>query len=162
MSGPSSASLLAGLSNTFNPSSQQAAMSGNNNSAGNPFSTSARFSTNSSNVDSRSANNANTGSSFHQASGGARVVRLPQTTLSDAPAAASNTTLSATAGAVRVTVRDDILNRLTQMFSRADRPLTTTFVLSRFKDLGDQYAPLFRELLRSVAVHNNGVWSKRK
>jgi DNA excision repair protein ERCC-6 len=64
-------------------------------------------------------------------------------------------------GTARASVKDDIAVRLRTLFDQADRPLTTAFVLSRFKDLGDQYAPLFRDLLRSVAKHRDGTWSKK-
>ena len=131
MSGPSSASLLAGFSSSSSSSIQA-------QSHQTPV---LRFA---------AAN------SSGSASGGSRIVQLPQTI-----AAADIKSSGVTTTGGKMTVRQDIQSRLTALFSRADRPLTTAFVLSRFKDLGDQYAPLFRELLRTVAVHNNGTWSKK-
>jgi len=61
----------------------------------------------------------------------------------------------------RVSVKQDIHNRLLALFGRPDARLTTAFVLSRFRDLGDQYAPLFKSTLRAVAQHEDGYWSKR-
>lgn len=128
MTGQSSASLLAGLSNALNPPVQSVSMRFGNGTV------------------------LATSSAAIQPTGGARVVQLPQTVSADTSAAGVS---------AKMTVRQDIQNRLVALFGRADRPLTTAFVLSRFKDLGDQYAPLFRELLRAVAVHNNGTWSKK-
>ena len=36
--------------------------------------------------------------------------------------------------------------------------LTTEFILGQFRDIGDQYAPLFRTVLRQVAYLENGLW----
>lgn len=58
-------------------------------------------------------------------------------------------------------ISSDITCRLQAIFSKPQDRLTTAFVLSKFKDLGDQYAPLFRDILRSVAVHKDGAWMKR-
>jgi hypothetical protein len=38
---------------------------------------------------------------------------------------------------------------------------TTNAVLMRFKDFGDQYAPLFKDCLRSVAELKEGYWVKK-
>jgi hypothetical protein len=73
-----------------------------------------------------------------------------------APPASTATTSSSSSS-----ISSDITNRLQSIFSKPQDRLSTAFVLSKFKDLGDQYAPLFRDLLRSVAVHKEGAWMKR-
>jgi hypothetical protein len=44
----------------------------------------------------------------------------------------------------------------------AARGLTTDFLLGKFRDVGDQYAPLFRDLLRKVAILREGKWYLRR
>lgn len=73
-----------------------------------------------------------------------------------APPASTATTSSSSSS-----ISSDITCRLQSLFSKPQDRLSTAFVLSKFKDLGDQYAPLFRDLLRSVAVHKEGAWMKR-
>lgn len=68
---------------------------------------------------------------------------------------------TATASSSSSSISSDITCRLQSIFSKPQDRLSTAFVLSKFKDLGDQYAPLFRDLLRSVAVHKEGAWMKR-
>jgi hypothetical protein len=61
-------------------------------------------------------------------------------------------------------VRQDVAHRLQVLFrDRRTSGCSTAFVLSRFKDLGDQYAPLFRELLHQVASMDKktGLWTKK-
>lgn len=41
-------------------------------------------------------------------------------------------------------------------------PITTQRILTHFSDLGDQYAPLFKRILRSLAVLKDGQWSLKK
>ncbi len=80
------------------------------------------------------------------------------------PRVSSTASLHSADGAgasARGSVKQDIQTRLQGLFAQADRALSTAFVLSRFRDLGDQYAPLFRQLLQETAVHRNGTWTKR-
>ena len=56
-----------------------------------------------------------------------------------------------------------VLTHLTQLFGRAGlraRPegYTTSEVLARFPLLEDEYAPIFREMLRRVATFRGGRW----
>lgn len=88
-------------------------------------------------------------------------VSTPSISASVRASASASTSGGASSSQAKLSVKQDIQSRLAALFSRADRPLSTSFVLSRFKDLGDQYAPLFRELLRGVATHNNGMWNKK-
>jgi hypothetical protein len=86
----------------------------------------------------------------------------PSTSTAGMSRVSSSATLGSESGVNgRVSVKQDIQSRLQALFAQADRSLTTAFVLSRFRDLGDQYAPLFRQLLREAAVHRNGTWMKR-
>lgn len=39
--------------------------------------------------------------------------------------------------------------------------LSSDRIISHFPDLGDQYAPLFKEILRSMAVLQDGQWVRR-
>lgn len=75
-----------------------------------------------------------------------------------APPASTATTSSSSSSS---SISSDITCRLQSIFSKPQDRLSTAFVLNKFKDLGDQYAPLFRDLLRSVAVHKEGAWMKR-
>eukprot|EP01038_Epipyxis_sp_PR26KG_P004159 gene4159-5923_t len=75
----------------------------------------------------------------------------------------------------KVSIQQDVINRLNNLFNKNDSNtntnnnrnqlnrmiFTTDFILNQFKDLGDQYAPLFRDCLRSVAYLEDGVWVKK-
>lgn len=54
-----------------------------------------------------------------------------------------------------------IRGRLLALFERDGDGLTTSFILSKFRDLGDQYAPLFKFILRDVARFEKNFWSKK-
>mmetsp|Transcript_23102 Transcript_23102/g.33843 ORF Transcript_23102/g.33843 Transcript_23102/m.33843 type:complete len:1238 (+) Transcript_23102:142-3855(+) len=53
-----------------------------------------------------------------------------------------------------------ILARLQRVFRQpaAAQGLTTEAILENFRDLPDQFAPVFREMLRRVATFSNGRW----
>lgn len=59
-------------------------------------------------------------------------------------------------------IEEQLRARLLSAF-RAQPSLTisTNGILQQFRDLGDQYAPLFRRLLRSVAILKEGTWVLR-
>jgi len=66
------------------------------------------------------------------------------------------------------TIREDIRERLEVLFndyeaskSSKNKPLSSEYILSSFQDLGDQYAPLFKDILRSVAVLRDGCWYRK-
>ena len=40
--------------------------------------------------------------------------------------------------------------------------LSSEYLLTQFRDIGDQYAPIFRETLRKIAILRNGVWYKKQ
>lgn len=85
---------------------------------------------------------------------------------SSAAVSSSSRVRSSTAGENRPSVRKNIEDRLNFLFDRfganSVNGLKTSFILSKFRDLGDQYAPLFREVLRSVASRDvtNGTWKR--
>jgi hypothetical protein len=80
------------------------------------------------------------------------------------------------------TVREDIRFRLEAIFDEYDAfnrsssssskrssgddnslkyKVSSGYILSRFTDLGDQYAPLFKEILKSIATLKDGHWVRR-
>lgn len=84
----------------------------------------------------------------------------------------SNGSDTVTSSSTRNPKKDNILQRLERLFRAetnssssssvpAHAQLTTPFILSHFNDLGDQYAPLFKELLKRIAVCKRGKWSLR-
>jgi DNA excision repair protein ERCC-6 len=58
-------------------------------------------------------------------------------------------------------IAEKLRSRLFRLFSKKEF-LPTEEILSQFKDLGDQYASLFKQILRSVAVMENGMWKKKE
>jgi len=61
-----------------------------------------------------------------------------------------------------LTIEESIKARLLNLFnSKKGASLTTDQVLFRFGDIKDQFAPIFREQLRKVAVLQDGKWKKR-
>lgn len=80
-------------------------------------------------------------------------------------------------GQRKKTIHDDIRRRLEAIFKEFDTDdrscsgshishgkkhrLTSNYIISRFPDLGDQYAPLFKEILRSVAILRDGQWCRK-
>jgi hypothetical protein len=58
-------------------------------------------------------------------------------------------------------IADKLRSRLFRLFLKKEE-LTTEEILSQFKDLGDQYASLFKQILRSVAVMENGMWKRKE
>ena len=132
MFGTSSAALLAGLGG---PNTTTATIAGTSQVHNRPTISSVHNNTTTSTTTATTSSNTNTSTN------------------------ASRQVDSATTG--RVSVKRDIADRLHALFANSDRPLSMAFVLSRFSDLGDQYAPLFRELLRGVAVFRNGAWIRK-
>jgi len=62
-----------------------------------------------------------------------------------------------------MTIEESIHSRLISIFSaKKGTTLTTDQVLNRFSDIKDQFAPIFREQLRRVAVFKEGKWKKRE
>ena len=55
-----------------------------------------------------------------------------------------------------------VLSRLQKVFQQAeergDGTLSTESLLNNFQDLPDQFAPIFREMLRRIARYKNGKW----
>ncbi len=60
-----------------------------------------------------------------------------------------------------LSLSERLKQRLLQLFE-AKGEMSSQEVLLHFKDLGDQYAPIFKETLRSVAVLQGGKWKKRE
>eukprot|EP00606_Chrysophyceae_sp_TOSAG23-5_P000069 GSChrysophyteH2.ASY1.ANO1.1275.1 assembled CDS len=87
--------------------------------------------------------------------------------------------ITAVPSAAHTSLEENITRRLSQLFSsdagtggasnrraRGGLPtmavgLRTEYVLSKFRDVGDQYAPVFRETLRKVAYLKDGKWYKK-
>ena len=72
---------------------------------------------------------------------------------------------SGTSSAPITTLQEDIESRLTNLFKESARlnrnvriGLRSEFILGRFKDIGDHYAPTFRDILRTVAELKDGKW----
>jgi hypothetical protein len=77
--------------------------------------------------------------------------------------------------AVPASIEDQLRTRLINLFRGAPSNaaaavkapgasthcLPTPTILHHFRDLGDQYAPLFRRLLRTVAILKEGTWTLR-
>ena len=63
-------------------------------------------------------------------------------------------------------VAGSIRTRILALFESSEQynsdGLKTAFILSKFRDLGDQYAPLFKSILRDIARLDNGVWKRKK
>ena len=72
-------------------------------------------------------------------------------------------------------VQSDILRRLGKLFSSnqttthhrgghggGDRGLMTEFILGNFRDLGDQYASIFKQSLHQIASMKDGKWYLKK
>ncbi len=57
-------------------------------------------------------------------------------------------------------IHQSILERLHQLF-KSHGFMSTSFLLSKFKDLGDHYAPVFKKMLHSVAFKKDGNWYKK-
>jgi hypothetical protein len=57
-------------------------------------------------------------------------------------------------------IADRIKSRILQLFQKKSS-YSSEEVLRSFSDLGDQYAPIFKQTLRSVAVLRNGSWVLR-
>jgi hypothetical protein len=57
-------------------------------------------------------------------------------------------------------IADRIKSRILQLFEKKSS-YSSEEVLRAFSDLGDQYAPIFKQTLRSVAVLRNGSWILR-
>lgn len=57
-----------------------------------------------------------------------------------------------------------VVPRLKKLFGKPNVKFSTVELLEKFRDLDDQYAQLFRELLRTVAVFDSAlkVWKKRR
>jgi hypothetical protein len=56
----------------------------------------------------------------------------------------------------------NVVLRLKELFSDPTVSYSTEGVLKQFRDLDDNYASTFRDLLRSIAVCSNGRWKKRE
>jgi hypothetical protein len=58
-------------------------------------------------------------------------------------------------------LEDNIKARLQSIFSSASsNGLTTDFILNKFADLPDRFAPIFKAQLKAVAKFTNGKWVK--
>lgn len=91
------------------------------------------------------------------------------------PVASSTPAVSVALSAVPASIEDQLRTRLINLFRGAPSNaaaavkatgasthcLPTTTILHHFRDLGDQYAPLFRRLLRTVAILKEGTWTLR-
>ena len=88
-----------------------------------------------------------------------------------------NATQSNAAPPPSFSVQSDILRRLGKLFSMnqntthhrsgsggggGDRGLMTEFILSNFRDLGDQYASIFKQSLHQIASMKDGKWYLKK
>ena len=74
----------------------------------------------------------------------------------------SSTSMAAPSHTRRLSVDEQMRHRLLDLFAKNPRqPLSTVYILQQFKDLGDQYAPLFKEILRSIANRSDGRWLKK-
>jgi hypothetical protein len=56
----------------------------------------------------------------------------------------------------------NVVSRLKNLFSDPTVSYSTDGILRQFRDLDDNYASTFREILRSIAVCSNGRWRKRE
>lgn len=107
-----------------------------------------------SSIRSQTSSTANNSSSFH-------IVPPPP------PNANTNLTSFATFqnhrnGQDFFSLRDNIKQRLDGLFNDrslvSSNRLTSEYILSRFHDLSDQHAPVFKEILKSVATLTRGIW----
>ena len=71
--------------------------------------------------------------------------------------------ITAVPSAAHTSLEENIERRLLSILSGAagNRGVLTEDVLGRFRDIGDQYAPLFREILRKTARLDGGRWYKK-
>jgi len=96
-------------------------------------------------------------------------VKQPTTTPFSSPLLLSSSSSSSSSSSATATtttgtglsIQDSITQRLLTLFHTSPPPhqLPTTTLLAAFPDLGDQYAPLFRQTLRSLATTNNSLWT---
>jgi hypothetical protein len=77
----------------------------------------------------------------------------------------SSSSSTVPAAASSASVRGNISNRLVALFRNAGSArgggLSSDYILQNFRDLGDQYASLFRDVLRQVAEQKEGRWYLR-
>lgn len=59
-----------------------------------------------------------------------------------------------------VGISGKITSRLNHLFAEKET-FTAEEILNYFQDLGNQYAPLFKQCLRSIAKLQNGVWKRK-
>jgi len=77
------------------------------------------------------------------------------------PSNASTTTGNTLSSASGASLEDNIKARLQSIFSSASsNGLTTDFILNKFADLPDRFAPIFKAQLKAVAKFTNGKWVK--
>ena len=68
---------------------------------------------------------------------------------------------SSTVGIPSNTCPTDILVRLRLLFEPPNASYSTSEVLQRFFDVEDKFAPVFREMLRTVAKLQSGKWTRK-
>jgi hypothetical protein len=85
------------------------------------------------------------------------ISRVRQSQESPQPSSSSSSNLDSGG---RGGIVGNIRSRLNQLFDRYPKGLKTENILEHFRDLGDQYAPLFKQTLRSIAQWNGTVWKR--
>lgn len=58
----------------------------------------------------------------------------------------------------RLSIREDIETRLKALFEGNPYGMPSDRILAHFPDLHDHHAPLFKQILKSLANNSNGVW----
>jgi hypothetical protein len=111
--------------------------------------------------------NNNGGPSSASILGRIRSNRQNESVLLPPPPATTMTTTSSTSSSdgneitsSSMGIADRIKSRILQLFQKKSS-YSSEEVLRDFSDLGDQYAPIFKQTLRSVAVLRNGSWILR-